>query len=175
MEPGGVIKGLDVINSVLFANGIDVINTLSAAQTKGVLKTQPKRYLSPAILVLDELGRVRGVSLLFCYKDDTDKQEDNSDETRRAECEFFDPEPSKRIDQIRTYYLAGYSGTNRCHYTQSRNGEDISQHITDSENPSEESPERCSLHSFQTCSGAAECSCRHQTDQDDAARQKRDG
>jgi DNA replication protein DnaC len=56
-------------HSVLFANAIDVINTLSAAQTKGVLKTQLKRYLSPAILVLDEVGYLpidqRGADLLF--------------------------------------------------------------------------------------------------------------
>lgn len=42
--------------SVLFANAIDVINTLSAAQAQGTLKTQLKRYLSPALLVLDEVG-----------------------------------------------------------------------------------------------------------------------
>src|SRR5271165_689068 len=42
--------------SVLFANAIDVINTLSAAQTKGVLKSELKRYLSPALLLLDEIG-----------------------------------------------------------------------------------------------------------------------
>jgi DNA replication protein DnaC len=56
-------------HSVLFANAIDVINTLSAAQTKGVLKTQLKRFLSPAILVLDEVGYLpidqRGADLLF--------------------------------------------------------------------------------------------------------------
>ena len=56
-------------HSVLFANAIDVINTLSAAQTKGVLKTQLKRYLSPAILVLDEVGYLpidqRGADLLL--------------------------------------------------------------------------------------------------------------
>ena len=42
--------------SVLFANAIDVINTLSAAQTKGTLKSELKRYLSPALLLLDEIG-----------------------------------------------------------------------------------------------------------------------
>jgi DNA replication protein DnaC len=56
-------------HSVLFANAIDVINTLSTAQAKGVLKTQLKRYLSPAILVLDEVGYLpidqRGADLLF--------------------------------------------------------------------------------------------------------------
>src|SRR5208282_5264753 len=42
--------------SVLFANAVDAINTLSAAQAQGALKTQLKRYLSPALLVLDEVG-----------------------------------------------------------------------------------------------------------------------
>ncbi len=32
---------------------VDVINTLSAAQTKGALKSELKRYLSPALLLLD--------------------------------------------------------------------------------------------------------------------------
>jgi DNA replication protein DnaC len=54
--------------SVLFANAIDAINTLSAAQAQGALKTQLKRYLSPALLILDE-GYLpidqRGVDLLF--------------------------------------------------------------------------------------------------------------
>ena len=55
--------------SVLFANAIDVINTLSAAQTKGTLKSELKRYLSPALLLLDEIGYLpidqRGADLLF--------------------------------------------------------------------------------------------------------------
>ena len=55
--------------SVLFANAIDVINTLSAAQTNGILKTEIKRYLAPALLVLDEVGYLpidqRGADLLF--------------------------------------------------------------------------------------------------------------
>jgi DNA replication protein DnaC len=54
---------------VLFANAIDVINTLSAAQTRGMLKTELKRYLSPAALILDEVGYLpidqRGADLLF--------------------------------------------------------------------------------------------------------------
>lgn len=54
---------------VLFANAIDVINTLSAAQTRGTLKTELKRYLSPAALILDEVGYLpidqRGADLLF--------------------------------------------------------------------------------------------------------------
>jgi DNA replication protein DnaC len=55
--------------SVLFANAIDVVNTLSAAQAQGSLKSQLKRYLSPALLVLDEVGYLpiyqRGADLLF--------------------------------------------------------------------------------------------------------------
>jgi DNA replication protein DnaC len=39
--------------SVLFANAIDVINTLSAAQSQGALKSQLRRYLSPQLLILD--------------------------------------------------------------------------------------------------------------------------
>jgi DNA replication protein DnaC len=54
---------------VLFANAIDVINTLSAAQAKGTLKTELKRYLFPAVLILDEVGYLpidqHGADLLF--------------------------------------------------------------------------------------------------------------
>jgi DNA replication protein DnaC len=56
-------------HSVLFANAIDVVNTLSAAQLHGTLQTELKRYLSPALLILDELGYLpvdqRGADLLF--------------------------------------------------------------------------------------------------------------
>jgi DNA replication protein DnaC len=55
--------------SVLFANAIDVINTLSAAHTKGTLKSELRRYLTPSLLVLDEVGYLpidqRGADLLF--------------------------------------------------------------------------------------------------------------
>ena len=55
--------------SVLFANAIDVINTLSAAQTNGTLKSELRKYLAPALLVLDEVGYLpidqRGADLLF--------------------------------------------------------------------------------------------------------------
>ena len=58
-------KGL----SVLFANAIDVINSLSIAQTKGTLKYELRRYTTPALLVLDEIGYLpidqRGADLLF--------------------------------------------------------------------------------------------------------------
>jgi DNA replication protein DnaC len=54
---------------VLFANAIDVVNTLSAAQIKATLQSELKRYLSPDLLVLDELGYLpvdqRGADLLF--------------------------------------------------------------------------------------------------------------
>ena len=56
-------------HSVLFANAIDVINTLNAAQIHGTLQAELKRYLTPALLVLDELGYLpvdqRGADLLF--------------------------------------------------------------------------------------------------------------
>lgn len=55
--------------SVLFANAIDVINTLHAAQTKGTLKTELRKYTNPALLILDEVGYLpidqRGADLLF--------------------------------------------------------------------------------------------------------------
>jgi DNA replication protein DnaC len=56
--------------SVLFANAIDgVINTLSAAQSKGALKTELRKYLAPSLLILDEVGYLpidqRGADLLF--------------------------------------------------------------------------------------------------------------
>lgn len=58
-------KGLHV----LFANAIDVINTLHAAQTKGTLKAELRKYTSPALLILDEIGYLpidqRGADLLF--------------------------------------------------------------------------------------------------------------
>ena len=56
-------------HSVLFANAIDVINTLNAAQIHGTLQAELKRYLTPALLILDELGYLpvdqRGADLLF--------------------------------------------------------------------------------------------------------------
>jgi len=55
--------------SVLFANAIDVINTLHAAQTKGTLKAELRKYTNPALLILDEVGYLpidqRGADLLF--------------------------------------------------------------------------------------------------------------
>lgn len=55
--------------SVLFANAIDVVNTLSAAQLKGNLKTELRRYTTPSLVVLDEVGYLpidqHGADLLF--------------------------------------------------------------------------------------------------------------
>jgi len=55
--------------SVLFTTAIDVINTLSAAQSGNRLKTEMKKYLAPTLMILDELGYLpidkRGADLLF--------------------------------------------------------------------------------------------------------------
>jgi len=55
--------------NVLFANAIDVINTLSEAQTKGSLKSELRKYTTPSLLILDEVGYLpidqRGADLLF--------------------------------------------------------------------------------------------------------------
>ena len=54
---------------VLFATAIDIINTLSAAQKAGRLPNELKKYLAPAVLVMDELGYLpidkHGADLLF--------------------------------------------------------------------------------------------------------------
>jgi DNA replication protein DnaC len=55
--------------SVLFTTAIDVINTLTAAQATGRLKTELNRYLKPRLVILDELGYLpidkHGADLLF--------------------------------------------------------------------------------------------------------------
>ncbi len=55
--------------SVLFASAIDVINTLAAAKSAGRLKLELKKYIKPALLILDELGYLpidkAGADLLF--------------------------------------------------------------------------------------------------------------
>jgi len=55
--------------SVLFVSAIDIINTLSAAQSVGRLKIEMKKYLRPAVLIMDELGYLpidaKGANLLF--------------------------------------------------------------------------------------------------------------
>jgi DNA replication protein DnaC len=54
---------------VLFANAISVINELSAAQKRGDLKRELKKYLRPRLLILDEIGYLpidqHGANLLF--------------------------------------------------------------------------------------------------------------
>jgi DNA replication protein DnaC len=56
-------------HSALFASAIDIINTLSAAQNAGGLKAELKKYLRPAVLIIDELGYLpidkKGADLLF--------------------------------------------------------------------------------------------------------------
>ena len=56
-------------HSVLFANAIDAINHLSAAQKKSTLKTELNKYLRPKLLILDEIGYLpidqHGADLLF--------------------------------------------------------------------------------------------------------------
>lgn len=56
-------------HSVLFANAIQVINELSAAQKNGTLRASLKKYLAPQLLILDEVGYLpidqHGADLLF--------------------------------------------------------------------------------------------------------------
>jgi DNA replication protein DnaC len=56
-------------NSVLFATAINVINTLTAAKAAGRMKQELKKYIRPALLILDELGFLpidkAGADLLF--------------------------------------------------------------------------------------------------------------
>jgi DNA replication protein DnaC len=54
---------------VLFTTAIDIINNLSAAHSAGRFVLEQKKYLRPAVLVMDELGYLpidkRGADLLF--------------------------------------------------------------------------------------------------------------
>jgi len=56
-------------HTVLFTTAIDVINSLCAAQSTGRLQMEMKKYLRPALLILDELGYLpidkTGADLLF--------------------------------------------------------------------------------------------------------------
>ncbi|MFM7101070.1 MAG: IS21-like element helper ATPase IstB [Verrucomicrobiota bacterium] len=56
-------------HSVLFADAISVINELAAAQKRGQLKKQLRKYLLPEVLLLDEIGYLpidqHGADLLF--------------------------------------------------------------------------------------------------------------
>ena len=55
--------------TVLFTSAIDTINNLIAAQHAGTLKQELKKYLRPALIVLDELGYLpidkNGADLFF--------------------------------------------------------------------------------------------------------------
>jgi DNA replication protein DnaC len=56
-------------HTTCFTTAIDIVNTLAAAQTANRLKSELKKYLSPAILLVDELGYLpidkAGADLLF--------------------------------------------------------------------------------------------------------------
>jgi DNA replication protein DnaC len=56
-------------HSVLFTTAIDIVNTLAAAQSTHRLKSELKKYLSPSIVLIDELGYLpidkTGADLLF--------------------------------------------------------------------------------------------------------------
>jgi DNA replication protein DnaC len=56
-------------HTTFFTTAIDIVNTLAAAQTANRLKSELKKYLSPAILLVDELGYLpidkTGADLLF--------------------------------------------------------------------------------------------------------------
>ena len=56
-------------HSVLFTNAITVINDLTAAQKRGMLKSQLKKYHTPTLLIVDEVGYLpidqHGADLLF--------------------------------------------------------------------------------------------------------------
>jgi len=50
-------------HTVLFTTAIDIVNTLVAAQSAHRLKAELKKYISPSIVLVDELDSVRGHSL----------------------------------------------------------------------------------------------------------------
>ncbi len=56
-------------HTVLFTAAIDIVNTLAAAQSTHRLKAELKKYISPSILLVDELGYLPidkvGADLLF--------------------------------------------------------------------------------------------------------------
>jgi DNA replication protein DnaC len=56
-------------HTVLFTTAIDIVNTLAAAQSTQRLKAELKKYISPSILQVDELGYLpidkTGADLLF--------------------------------------------------------------------------------------------------------------
>ena len=56
-------------HAVLFASALDIMHTLSAAKSVGRLKQEIKKYATPALLIVDELGYLpidrSGADLLF--------------------------------------------------------------------------------------------------------------
>jgi DNA replication protein DnaC len=56
-------------HTTLFTTAIDIVNTLAAAQSTQRLKSELKKYLNPALLLIDELGYLpidkTGADLLF--------------------------------------------------------------------------------------------------------------
>jgi DNA replication protein DnaC len=56
-------------HTTLFTTAIDIVNTLAAAQSTNRLKSELKKYLSPKLLCVDELGYLpidkTGADLLF--------------------------------------------------------------------------------------------------------------
>jgi DNA replication protein DnaC len=56
-------------HSVLFSSAVDIINTLATAHATHQLKRALRKYLSPTILIMDELGYLpidkAGADLLF--------------------------------------------------------------------------------------------------------------
>ena len=56
-------------HTVLFTTAVDIINTLTAAQTLGRLQSELKQYLKPEVLAIDEVGYLpidkTGADLLF--------------------------------------------------------------------------------------------------------------
>ena len=56
-------------HTVLFTTAIDIVNTLAAAQSTHRLKAELKKYMSPSIVLVDELGYLpidkAGADLLF--------------------------------------------------------------------------------------------------------------
>jgi len=56
-------------HTVLFTTAIDIVNTLAAAQSTHRLKAELKKYMSPSIICIDELGYLpidkTGADLLF--------------------------------------------------------------------------------------------------------------
>jgi DNA replication protein DnaC len=56
-------------HTVLFTTAIDIVNTLAAAQSTHRLKAELKKYLSPSLVLVDELGYLpidkTGADLLF--------------------------------------------------------------------------------------------------------------